>query len=661
MRKKLLFSFALTCGIIVLASCGGNNTPTQTTTSTVAPTTTTTVEPTTTTSGVTSTSTTTTQPTTTTTTTPIVEEMSYVEKNVNIYREKDVVDKTIKLRFYEETPNVPYIGVKEYYKEFFKNNLTMVKHNNSYQYTTENDGFLKFDSIDDIITLYDTSQFSHHPDFKQSNSQTFMSVVDGKTTPLHEKSIALSPYHIDIHGDEEAYVPMSLLSSFSGGLNGYYISYNGKSIYVLDTRGQLVDTNTDYAYFKTSEEYMSTFLDFETERAEDMIIYNYGQLCFNFDNLRGYTSQMVFGDNNLLTIGLDGILENYYPEIKELLLSKDKKEYYTGYYLTLSGLYDGGHTGAFNAGDKYIVDSINAVKEADKITQSMRDLMTKVYNRDRNKMITTTYVTLAKKAAFPEYVSATEAASNPDKELNAYLYNFDNNTKTAFISFDSFEVNYEGWDNYYKNGKKESDIPTTGDSYAFIRKSLYQAVDDQARNVVIDLTTNGGGDSLALSGIVCLLNKAKCDYVVNDTLNMNRSTTTFFADINLDGEWNDEDIAECNKFNFSIAILTSAKAFSCGNLLPSILKEIGYAIIGQRSGGGSCAISIETTADGLPYVRSSNHCLSNTAGENIDVGVPLDLEIEIGGTAETPDYSKFFDFTTINDCFVSLGLAPEEL
>ena len=39
-------------------------------------------------------------PTTTiNTTTAPVEEINYVENNVNIYREKDVVDKTIKLRF----------------------------------------------------------------------------------------------------------------------------------------------------------------------------------------------------------------------------------------------------------------------------------------------------------------------------------------------------------------------------------------------------------------------------------------------------------------------------------------------------------------------------------------------------------------------------------
>lgn len=93
--------------------------------------------------------------------------------------------------------------------------------------------------------------------------------------------------------------------------------------------------------------------------------------------------------------------------------------------------------------------------------------------------------------------------------------------------------------------------------------------------------------------------------------------------------------------------MTSSIAFSCGNLLPSLLKELGYKIIGERSGGGSCTIKLETTADGLVYVHSSYDCLSNNNGDNIDGGVPTDFAISVYGEDGSYDMSKFYDFDYI--------------
>jgi hypothetical protein len=97
-------------------------------------------------------------------------------------------------------------------------------------------------------------------------------------------------------------------------------------------------------------------------------------------------------------------------------------------------------------------------------------------------------------------------------------------------------VDYTGWDDYYNNGMREEDIPKDTDTFVFIRKSLYQAVADEAVNVVIDLSTNGGGDSGALAVVVGLLNGAKFDFVMNDTFDKTSITTKMLIDVNLDGE-----------------------------------------------------------------------------------------------------------------------------
>jgi C-terminal processing protease CtpA/Prc len=180
---------------------------------------------------------------------------------------------------------------------------------------------------------------------------------------------------------------------------------------------------------------------------------------------------------------------------------------------------------------------------------------------------------------------------------------------------------------------------------------MYQALEDGAENVAIDLTTNGGGNSYALEGVVGLLNGAKSDFNSVEVVSKCKTTEKHLLDINLDGQFNELDVTEANKFKaLNIGIITSAYSFSCANLLPSTLKELGYKIIGEQSGGGSCAISIESTADGLEYVRSSNICLADKNGNNIDSGVPVDLEIEhplLEDSETLMDYTQFFNLESL--------------
>ena len=246
---------------------------------------------------------------------------------------------------------------------------------------------------------------------------------------------------------------------------------------------------------------------------------------------------------------------------------------------------------------------------------------------------------VAQNEMLKESVADAKKASLGD-DATGYYYKYDNTSKIAYIGFDSFHVNYTGWDEYYeKTSKGETPTMPTDDSYAYVRSHLYKAVEDGAENVVIDLSTNSGGDSSALIGIVGLLTGGEVVFSTNNTAEKMKLDDIVKVDINLDGEYSDLDKAESEKFKeLNIAFLTSVCSFSCGNLLPSLAKELGYKIIGQQSGGGSCAIMLGATAEGYPYVRSSYLCLSNEAGENIDSGVPVDIEIA---------YNKFYDMAYV--------------
>ena len=121
--------------------------------------------------------------------------------------------------------------------------------------------------------------------------------------------IPLYSYHMDIHAENDnVYMPLSLLSVFSGGSWFYSVTYNGQAIYVLDYMGVL-SPGTQRMTNYYGESYYAPLRDLTKERGKDLAEFTYGQLCLTFDHFRGYTSQLFFGDNNLVSIGTDGLLE----------------------------------------------------------------------------------------------------------------------------------------------------------------------------------------------------------------------------------------------------------------------------------------------------------------------------------------------------------------
>ena len=568
--------------------------------------------------------------------------VDYTEKELNVYTKAEKKEEkitptatsTYKVRFYNDYPNVPFTNPYDYFNAFFKTELKKeVVGNSTYKYINSLNDYIAFNAGEDLFITNGVRSYNSHPDATSETGKLFLKDLGSdKTTPL-VKSIALSNYNIDVKSDgKDAYVPLTLLSKLAGGFMGYNIQYNGKDLYVIDGQAQLTPEVRKDAYY--GPQYYEVLDDFTTTRPVDLAKYTYNELCFVFDNLRGYTSQLHMIDNNLLSLGLNGVLEQYRPKIKEYLLSTDKQNYYAGLFALFGGLNDGGHTAITTTSEGFKTGSSKA-SEIEGLKDWASSFVTMVLNKQMNTL------------TFDNYKAGLLGMKTPDFVNNSYYYLKDDASKTAYIGFDHFEVDYRGWDNYY-NGKGE--IPSSKDSYSFIRDKFYQAKKDGIKNLVIDLTSNGGGDSSALMGIVGLLNGAKADFAANDTLIRSRTTQKYAVDINLDGKFDDADAEELKQFDFNVGILTTSSSFSCGNLLPSLLKEMGYKIIGEKSGGGSCAIIMESTADGVCYGHSSYYCLSDATGNNIDSGVPVDFIRErLALPTGMFDPSEFFDFAAIGE------------
>ena len=78
-------------------------------------------------------------------------------------------------------------------------------------------------------------------------------------------------------------------------------------------------------------------------------------------------------------------------------------------------------------------------------------------------------------------------------------------------------------------------------------------------------------------------------------------------------------------YDLDFAVLASPFSFSCGNLTPFVAKDQGIMIMGDRSGGGACAIMKAYTADGhFMAVSSSQHFICDS-GADVDQGVEVDV------------------------------------
>ena len=176
--------------------------------------------------------------------------------------------------------------------------------------------------------------------------------------------------------------------------------------------------------------------------------------------------------------------------------------------------------------------------------------------------------------------------------------------KTALFSFDSFTFGSS-----IEVFNDDGTISTTAkniDTY-FKLINVFQTIKNKGtvENVVLDVSLNGGGTVGVMMKLLALISKDNNGYLAlyEDTTTQ-LSIATAQVDINDDGVYDTQD---CFGDDFNIYIVTSDCSFSCGNAFPCIAQAKGYAkIIGQKSGGGECAVSVHYLPNSEYVYHSSN-------------------------------------------------------
>ena len=191
-------------------------------------------------------------------------------------------------------------------------------------------------------------------------------------------------------------------------------------------------------------------------------------------------------------------------------------------------------------------------------------------------------------------------------------------------SIDALNMQLAGFDvenAKYAGGAMEEIVETAAMIHAVNEK--IKALDDTANkieNVVLDLSCNGGGSCrTALFVMSWMLGESSSNNL--NPITGAKWTATYKADVDFNGLYNDRDtIKDKNLF-----CLVSPVSFSCGNMVPAMLKASGrVTILGVTSGGGTSVVQPSCAADGTVFQFSSKCVMSaikNGSIYDIDRGV----------------------------------------
>ena len=497
----------------------------------------------------------------------------------------DTSDIQIEGLFYDDLLSVPYISLEDYFGAMGDTAIVEgPSADGDYAFSTASNPDNKMIVNPENDTIY----FANYTAFvRGGQDQSAQQQIPYLTNPRIETigtpnpvTLNLGNYNIDLRvNDGKVYFPLSTLSDLFSITAYVGASYSNDEIALM-----ILMDDAILLAFGDSPVYDSR------TRSQDLIDYSYNELQFVMDYLYGKPAQGYLAET-IKNKGFDRALLETNTDtqlIRTLLHSADMVEYIQGLYMLDAYLYDGGHT------------MLSAVYMQMSEGKPYRDdVLTMIQNQETLIGYTTATKTLESQAvgqavnqARVDGLSEFEVAVWPEAEAGYY-----EKGDTGIFVFDRF---------------KDEVVP-------HFKEAIDLALAGGMKNFVIDLAANGGGSSGVLHYIFSII-ADEYDGIENMTmLDNNRVRTTFTVDKNLDGNFDELDDTFGDGLNF--AILTSKLSFSCGNLLPSVAKDSGIVILGEQSGGGTCASSRGFYPNGPPYVVSGFDCFVNSNGEQIDGGV----------------------------------------
>lgn len=391
----------------------------------------------------------------------------------------------------------------------------------------------------------------------------------------------LGDYHIPMPLVEHTgYLPLATVSDLFFSDNYINLAYNGVNAFALEY-------GTVDVYEKDVENTMS-HLYFDCpkgEKSEQLARMTYNELCMVLDRFYGLKEEHHVDSFDRLFIET-GIVDR--------LLNTDPAKTYEGLSELTMGFFRDGHSAVtvpshLTDGFENSAETMNYVMMS--AMKSLLNMITWQNARDR---------------FYPDGVPGYEEVED-----------------TAYITFDSFLRDPE---RLYREGDITNNPLDTLELILYANEQIHRE-NSPVRNVVLDLTMNGGGMADTALYTVCWL-LGSTPITILDTADGTESTLIYDFDADRSGSFMDAEDS-LDPMTNRVYCLISPISFSCGNLVPSVLKDSGRAtLIGQTSGGGACAVLPLITADGALIAISGHSRISyvkNGIFYSVDEGITPDV------------------------------------
>lgn len=561
----------------------------------------------------------------------------YSEHMVPVVDPKGASQGTLMLRFYNDMPNVAYVSISNFQQMMYPGTTVQVVPTGDHQYAlTSPCGTATVDTDKDIFESDDYEAFTNLMGQVQPGMPNTvydaLPIIRWKSIDIQPRNVHVAldygKYGIDLRADDAGvYFPFATIADLY--MDGYMhiADYNGQSVLIAPNGAYDLDNGYPQSFIAPI---------LQETRTADMADFNYRNLCFTLTNFFGYPGRTLLENKGLKEKGLDQALLDYGEAGKmtrTLLKSQNMYEYIAGTATLGCLLNDGGHTNtdvtAISSIDKESSFwSTTSQLKAEKLEEFVKVCpeYSPIENDYNGKSVTSMVIDYLRSEKIGEGVKYYKEGS------------------TVLCKFNSFMCDDSGWRRFYRGeGPKPTVQEYPNDWLIALIDALQKAeADPEVKNFVLDISTNGGGSSdvvLFITSLFC--NKA--DMYYENTLTGQKIKTTYEVDRNLDGQFDERD--DEVKYNLNFALLVSDYSFSCGNMLPALLKDYGIPLLGRQSGGGSCCVLYNPSADGFGYRYSTHRArLTDTKGQNIDAGIKPTYELK---------YTDFFNLPKLTELIES--------
>ncbi len=522
---------------------------------------------------------------------------------------------------FREEQDVPYVSLEEYLNLLFVETYDPALDyawDGNVLLVTRNDVSLRVDTGKQCVSVDDMSEFigphaagaladgivekeefiAIRPSEKNRSTQTAaggyeVKLADYGTRMFRHEDDVLIPFAVA----QAVFAAPAMRAVFAYNGDDYYdIVNNVESIY---GSAQMTAAPNPYANMW----YSGSFAH-RTELSEAYAKYNYAAMCILLDLTYGHKEEKGIRD-----------FDSYLSEngLKEALLSTDPKDDVEPLKKLFTILFDSGHDAEILSPS--IIDSNGAIGRAEMV----HDLLKKIgYDSmaDLSEDLTPLFYALLKvlpKGLLQESLNPKDGKDpvlgpNVAKIITDMIrlqilkpFGYGQSRvnivgDTCVIYFEGFKEDLTRPESFYTKLPTKSDLETSSFGLFYYAFEQIKA-NGNVKNVVIDLSNNGGGSAAALVATLGFLSPdGEVHISYRDLLNQNYREEYYHVDTNLDGHFDDED-GYGGQYKFYV--LTSGSSYSCANAFPYFTQLENLAtIVGEKPGGGDCVVAYYIDAYG---------------------------------------------------------------